>query len=66
MIDIPVVRLLKYNPMAIIIDSMRNCLMYGKSPSYIALLIITAFSAVLIKTGYALISKYEGEYARMI
>lgn len=58
--------LLKWNPMAVILGSMRSCLLYGKSPFYPYLLIISLGSCVLIKIGYGLISKYEDEYARMI
>lgn len=58
--------LLKINPMQVILGSFRSCILYGKSPVYLYLLIICIFSCVLIQIGYKLISKKEDEYARMI
>lgn len=58
--------ILKLNPMYVILESFRNTLLYGQSPDYFGLLIITIFSMILIKIGYCLIDKYEDEYARVI
>ncbi|MCI9051633.1 MAG: ABC transporter permease [Lachnospiraceae bacterium] len=58
--------ILKLNPMQIIIGSFRSCLLYGKSPIYFYLLVISCFSCILIEVGYELISRKEDEYARMI
>lgn len=62
----PIVGILKLNPMQVILGSFRCCLLYGKSPVYLYLFIISLFSCVLIQIGYTLISKKEDEYARMI
>lgn len=58
--------LLKVNPAAVILGSFRSCLLYGKSPVYSYLLIISLASCALIQFGYYLISKYEDNYARII
>lgn len=58
--------LLRINPMYSILESLRNTLLYGKSPNYPALLVVVFFSLIFIKIGYYLISKYEDEYARVI
>ena len=58
--------IMKFNPMASIINSFRDCLMYGRSPDYLALLIISVCSCIVILIGYKLISKYEDAYARII
>lgn len=64
--NFPGMWILKLNPMAVIIGSYRSCLLYGKSPVYLYLIIISLFSCVLIKIGYNSISKHEDEYARMM
>lgn len=58
--------ILKFNPMAVIIGSFRSCLLYGKSPVYSYLIIISVCSLILIKIGYHFISVHEDEYARMM
>ena len=65
-LNFPLAWVLKLNPMAIIIGSFRSCLLYGKSPVYTYLIIISLFSIVLINIGYKLISKNEDAYARML
>lgn len=65
-LNFPFIWLLKLNPMAVILGSFRSCLLYGHSPVYLYLLIISLASCVLIKFGYYLISKYEDKYARII
>ena len=58
--------ILKLNPMQVLLGSFRSCILYGKSPVYVYLIIISLFSCILIKIGYSIISKKEDEYARMI
>jgi len=66
MLNPRIANLLQWNPMAVIINAYRACLMYHSSPNYLHLLIITLVSCVLIFSGHNLISKYEDEYARTI
>lgn len=65
-INNPYVNLLKMNPASVIMESYRNIIMYGKSPNYLSLFILFLFSLVLIRLGCNLITKYEGEYGRVI
>lgn len=65
-LNFPLIWLLKLNPIAVILGSFRSCLLYGKSPVYLYLLIICLASCALIQFGYYLISKYEDNYARII
>jgi ABC-type polysaccharide/polyol phosphate export permease len=58
--------ILRINPMYTILESFRNALLYGKSPNYKALLVITVVAIILIFIGNYLISKHEDEYARVI
>lgn len=58
--------ILKLNPLQVIIESFRSCILYGKSPVYLYLGVLCALSCILIQIGYWLISKKEDEYARMI
>ena len=64
--NFPFMWLLQWNPIAVIIGSFRSCMLYGKSPVYWYLLVISLCSCVLIYIGYSLISRYEDEYARII
>ena len=58
--------LLRLNPVSILLGSFRSCIMYGKSPVYAYLIILSVFSCVLIQIGYRLISRYEDGYARIV
>lgn len=65
-LDFAMAWLLRLNPVSVLLGSFRSCIMYGHSPKYIYLLLISLFSCVLIQIGYRLISRYEDAYARII
>ena len=65
-LNFPFLWVLSLNPVAAILGGFRNTLLYGQSPHYLQLLLITIFSCLLIQIGYRLISKYEDNYARII
>ena len=66
LLSLPMDWIFKANPMAIIINSFRNCFMWCKSPPYLYLAVISVCSCVLIHFAHKLISKYEDTYARII
>lgn len=59
-------KLLKANPLSIIIESYRKVLFLEMSPAYKELLALTVLSLILIFIGYKLISKNEDEYGKVI
>ena len=58
--------ILRLNPVSVLLGSFRSCILYGKSPVYIYLIILGIFSCILINIGYRLISKHEDSYARIV
>ena len=58
--------LLKGNPVANIIHSARNCILYESNPDYKVLAIWTVVSIVLCVIGVKLITKYENSYVKVI
>lgn len=58
--------LLHLNPIALIIDSLRNCLLYGQNPNAQWLLLWSAISIVCGVVGIKLIQKYENTYVKVI
>jgi len=59
-------QLSRFNPVAVLFKAFRDCMMYGKSPNYLHLLIIAAASCLVIYVGFKMISRREHEYARII
>lgn len=64
--DFHLMWLLRLNPVAILLGAFRDSILHGTAPSYLNLLILGMISCVLIKIGYGLISRYEGNYARVL
>lgn len=62
----PLKWLLYLNPMQVILQGLRDCILYGASPNYGHLGIIVLLAVILIAIGYGIISRKEDEYARMI
>lgn len=58
--------LLKCNPMAFIIDSLRNSMIYNTTPDMIVLLIWFLIGCVLSMIGIGLVYKYENSYVKVI
>ena len=58
--------LLHLNPIALIIDSLRNCLLYGQNPNAQWLLLWSAISIICGVVGIKLIQKYENTYVKVI
>ena len=58
--------LIAVNPMAFIISSVRDALIYGKAPSFILLAVWTAISVILCIIGIRLSYRYENTYAKII
>ena len=58
--------MLNGNPMALMIHSMRNCILYEKMPQMKMLLIWLAVSTVLAVIGTRLITKHENSYVKLI
>lgn len=56
----------KANPVAFLISSFRNALIYNTSPDGKILLVWFLFSVLLIVIGLLLIKKYENDYVKMI
>ena len=54
------------NPVAPLLTSYRNVLMYGKSPDFTGLLILFLFSVLLYTLGTSLVYKNYGNYARVV
>ena len=60
------VLLLKFNPIAFIMDQSRNVLLYGKVPNFEWLAIWFVVGCLLSWIGVAIIHKYENSYAKVI
>lgn len=58
--------LLKCNPIAFIIDEMRNCILYETTPDFMILGIWFVISLILSAIGIKLIYKYENSYVKII
>ncbi len=58
--------LLKCNPMAFILDGMRECVLYENAPSVALLVIWLLISALLIVAGVRIIYRYENSYVKVI
>lgn len=58
--------MLRLNPVACMMDAGRNCLLYGKAPSYKWLLIWLIIGLILSFFGVRKIYKYENSYAKVI
>ncbi len=56
----------KFNPMAFLITSFRDCLLYGKTPEIIGILIWLAIGTVLSVLGIYIIYKNENNYVKVI
>ncbi|MCD8149261.1 MAG: ABC transporter permease [Clostridiales bacterium] len=56
----------KINPMAFLINCMRNVVMYGSAPNYKYLLIWTVIGLVLAAGGVRLVYKNENSYVKVI
>ena len=56
----------KFNPMAFLITSFRDCLLYGKTPEIIGILIWLAIGTVLSVLGIYTIYKNENNYVKVI
>lgn len=54
------------NPMAFIISSMRKCLLYGKSPDMMTLVVWTGIGIILSIIGVRTIYKNENSYVKVI
>ena len=57
--------LLRVNPIAMIMDGLRNCLLYGQSPDWLAVGIWTVLGVLLCAFGVHLIHKYESGYIKI-
>ena len=58
--------LTNWNPMALILHDMRNALLYGQAPNWIALLVWGIVGLLLTVIGIKTIYKYENEYVKLI
>ena len=58
--------LLRVNPIAMIMDGLRNCLLYGQSPDWLAVGIWTVLGVLLCAFGVHLIHKYESAYYNFV
>ncbi len=56
----------KFNPMAFLITSFRDCLLYGKTPEIIGILIWLAIGTALSVLGIYIIYKNENNYVKVI
>ncbi|MCR5781631.1 MAG: polysaccharide ABC transporter [Clostridia bacterium] len=57
--------LLKVNPVACLMDGLRNCILYGKSPDWLWVGIWTALGLLFCALGIHLIHRYEAGYAKI-
>ena len=55
----------KFNPMALVIESSRKCLIYGETPELNVLLIWIVIGAALSWIGVRLIYKNENSYVKV-
>ena len=58
--------LLTVNPMALLIQSARNCVIYQTHPYYALLGVWFLVSVVLCIVGVRMIAKYENSYVKVI
>ncbi len=58
--------LLKYNPIAFIMDQCRNTIIYGQRPDFLLLFIWFVIGCGLTWIGITIIHKYENSYAKVI
>lgn len=58
--------MLKCNPMAFLIDSIRKSLIYNERPDFLLLLVWFVISLVLCVIGIQVVYKYENSYAKII
>ena len=58
--------LVRANPLALYISSMRNCLLYAQGPYYKWLLVWTVIGALLSILGIRLIQRNENSYVKVI
>lgn len=58
--------MLKLNPMAFILNSMRNCLLYGKPPNVKLMVLWMVVGLVVATIGVRIIYKYENGYVKVI
>jgi len=58
--------IVKLNPMAIIIDQARECLMYGRWPDFVSLGLVAVFSAVVAIAGYWFFMRAKPAFADVI
>lgn len=58
--------LLKCNPVALLIDDLRECMLYGTAPDLVLLFAWFVVSALLAVIGVRVIYKYENSYVKVI
>jgi len=58
--------ILKLNPISYIIQSYRDVFLYGNSPNYIYLVLISLFGIILIYIGHRVMRKRESEYGKVL
>lgn len=58
--------MINWNPMAMLLNDMRNALLYGQGPNWIGLLFWGIVGLVLTVIGIKKIYKYENEYVKLI
>lgn len=57
---------IKLNPMAQIIESYRDIIMYNRAPNVQMILIILGYSIALTVLGYFMIQRYDKQYAKLL
>lgn len=58
--------LLKINPMALIMEDLRRCVLYAEHPHYVSLLVWFAIGLLLSIVGIKVVYKYENSYVKVI
>lgn len=58
--------LLHFNPVAYILTSLRNCMMYGKAPNWLFYFFWLIISVLTLIWGIYLVRKYENNYIKVI
>lgn len=58
--------LTNWNPMALLLQDMRNVLIYGTAPNWLGLLVWGIVGVLLAAVGIKTIYKYENEYVKLI
>ena len=58
--------LMTFNPMAVYLQGLRNCLIYGKHPNYVTLCVWTFIALLLSIFGVIIIYRHENTYVKVI